>query len=103
MDQPMYAIAKQIQWNWPETHGEAHMVIMFGGLHIEMNLLKLLGDWLGGSGWDAALVQAGIVTTGQAENIEKGSQVTRTCYAHQVTSASLYVLQMSACINKGFQ
>ena len=72
MDQSMYAIAKQIQWNWPETHGEAHMVIMFGGLHIEMNLLKLLGDWLGGSGWDAALVQAGIATAGQAENIEKG-------------------------------
>ena len=41
MDQPLYAIAKQIQWNWPETHGEAHIVIMFGGLHIEMNLLKL--------------------------------------------------------------
>ena len=61
-----------------------------------MNLLKLLGDWLGGSYWDAALVQAGIATTGQAENIEKGSHVTRTCYAHQVTSASLYVLQMSA-------
>ena len=45
-----------------------------------MNLLKLLGDWLGG--WDAALVPACIATTGRAESIEKGSHVTRTRYAH---------------------
>ena len=56
------------------------------------NILKLLGDWLGGS----ALVQAAIANTGRAESIEKGSHVTRTRCAHQLTSASLYVLQMSA-------
>ena len=35
-DQPLYALAKQIQWSCPSTLGEDHFVIMFGGLHIEM-------------------------------------------------------------------
>ena len=40
-DQPLYALAKQIQWSWPTTHGEDHFVVMFGGLHIEMAVLKV--------------------------------------------------------------
>ncbi len=32
-DQPLFTLAKQIQWSWPTTHGENHFV-MFGGLHI---------------------------------------------------------------------
>ena len=40
-DQPLYALAKQIQWSWPSTLGEDHFVIMFGGLHIEMATLKV--------------------------------------------------------------
>ena len=40
-DQPLYAIAKQIQWTWPTTLGEDHFVVMFGGLHIEMAILKV--------------------------------------------------------------
>jgi len=39
-DQPLYSIAKQIQWTWPESHGEDRLVIMFGGLHVEMAALK---------------------------------------------------------------
>ena len=35
-DQPLFALAKQIQWTWSTTHGEDQFVIMFGGLHIEM-------------------------------------------------------------------
>ena len=49
MDQPLYAICKQIQWTWPDTRGEHRIIAVMGGLHIEMNLLKLLGDWLRGS------------------------------------------------------
>jgi len=41
---------------------------MFGGLHIEMAALKRLGDWLQGSGWVQALVQAEIVTAGTADS-----------------------------------
>ena len=39
-DHPLYATAKQIPWTWSSTHGEDSFVIMFGGLHIEMAVLK---------------------------------------------------------------
>ncbi len=42
-DQPLYAMAKQIQWKWPEEYGEDKIVIMFGGLHIEMAALLVTG------------------------------------------------------------
>ena len=32
-DQPLYALAKQIQWQWPEN-GDNKFVIIFGGLHV---------------------------------------------------------------------
>ena len=40
-DQPLFALAKEIQWTWSTAHGEDHFVIMFGGLHIEMGMLKV--------------------------------------------------------------
>jgi len=40
-DQPLYALAKQIQWAWPNDLGEDHFVQMLGGLHIEMAILKV--------------------------------------------------------------
>ena len=43
MDQPLYAVAKQIQWSFPEKYGERQFVIMFGGLHIEMAFLEAIG------------------------------------------------------------
>lgn len=61
-DQPLFALAKQIQWKWPEKYGEDKLAVMFGGLHIEMAALKTIGDWLKGSGWAQALVQAEIAT-----------------------------------------
>ena len=71
VDQPLYAICKQIQWTWPESYGEDKVVVMMGGLYIEMNLLKLLGDWLRGSGWITAPIQANI-TSGRAESMLSG-------------------------------
>ena len=50
-DQPLFALAKQIQWSLAGTHGEDHVIVMLGGLHIEMAALKALGKWLNGSGW----------------------------------------------------
>ena len=32
-DQPVFALAKYVQWKWPATHGEAVHVVMLGGLH----------------------------------------------------------------------
>ena len=123
--QPLYAIAKQIQWTWPDSHGESKFVIMFGGLHIEMTILKvyvfivivlcfliaphdltymfisgfllqLLGEWLEESGWTKALVQASIATTGTAESFVKVSHVTKIRHAHQITAASLWNLLQQA-------
>jgi hypothetical protein len=96
MDQPLYAVAKQIQWSWPETHGENHFIVMLGGLHIEMAAPKTLGDLLEGSGWTGALVQAGVATSGTADSFLKATHVTRTRRAHQVTASSLYLLLQKA-------
>ena len=30
LDQPLYTIAKLIQWNWPDTYGEKHFVTILG-------------------------------------------------------------------------
>ena len=69
---------------------------MFGGLHIKMAALKTLGDWLQGSGWVQALVQAEIATAGTANSFLRASHVLRTRRAHQVTAAALYILQHHA-------
>ena len=96
LDQPLFAIAKQIQWNWPETHGKDKLVIMLEGLHIEMAASKVLGDWLDGSGWTSAIVAAEVASAGVAESFIKVSHLTRTRRAHQVTAACLYILQNKA-------
>ena len=92
-DQPLYALAKQIQWKLPEKYGEGKFVMMFGGLHIEMVALKTIGDWLWGNGWAQALVQAEIATAGTADSFYRASHVMRTRRAHQITAAALHILK----------
>ena len=82
------AIAKKIQWNWPENYGENQFVIVLGGLHIEMAGLKVIGDWLEDSGWVEALVQAKVASAGTADSFLKASHVTRMRHAHQVTAST---------------
>ena len=65
-DQPLFAIAKQIQWTVAD-YGESSFVCMFGGLHIEMAVYKMLGKWIGGSSWTDVLVNAGVATQGVAD------------------------------------
>ena len=48
VDQPLFALAKQIQWTWPNEF--EHFVFILGGFHIEMTLLKLIGQILSNSG-----------------------------------------------------
>ena len=96
LDQPLFAVAKQIQWKWPEKYGEDKMVVMFGGLHIEMAALKTLDDWLRGSGWVQALVQVEIATSGTAESFLRAAHVTRTRRARQITATTLHILQRRA-------
>ena len=48
VDQPLLALAKQIQWTWPNEF--EHFVFILGGSHIELTLLKLIGQILSNSG-----------------------------------------------------
>ena len=95
-DAPLFALAKFIQWNWPDTHGEDKFIAMFGGLHIEMAMWKTFGDFLEGSGWTNALAQAGVASSGTADAFLKASHLTRTRHAHQVTALTLAKLQAVA-------
>ncbi len=54
-DCPIFAKAKFIQWTWPATYGESEFLVMFGGLHLEMGMWNMLGDYLASSGWTTAL------------------------------------------------
>jgi len=33
VDQPLFALCKLIQWNWPQKYGEEKFIIMFGAFH----------------------------------------------------------------------
>ena len=96
MDQPLYALVKQIQWERADIYGESSYVVMMGGLHIEMASLKMVGHWLNNSRWDSALVQADITTRGKADAILRATRITRTRYAHQVSACALFILQLRA-------
>ena len=100
-DQPLFKIIKDIQWTWPETHGENSYVVMLGGLHIKMTLLKCLGNLLDGTGWTSALSQAGVANPGTADSFLKASHVKKTARAHQVTACTLYKLRKDAYSQNG--
>lgn len=93
-DQP--AIAKQIQWRFPNTHGENKLLVMMGALHIEMMVINLLGKWLSQSGWTETLTNAGVASVGVAEACLTSSHVKRARYAHEVTIVALNTLQEEA-------
>ena len=95
-DQPLYALAKEIQWMKLDTMGEETLVVMLGGLHIELVALKAIGFLLLGSGWTGTVAQARITTTVRAESLATLAHITRTRYAHQVTASSSHILQHRA-------
>ena len=46
VDQPLYALAKEIQWSKPDVQGEEKFLVMMEDLHIEMTFMKSLGmNW----------------------------------------------------------
>ena len=94
-DQPLYALAKQIQWQWPD-YGEDKLIITFGGLHIEMAALRSLRSLLENSGWTDAIAEAGVASSGTAKSFLTVSSVTRTSVAHHITVCSLYKLMKEA-------
>ena len=57
-------------------------IIIFGGLHINLTVLKIAETLLESSGWTGALVQAGVATSGKADSFLKASHITPTRRAH---------------------
>lgn len=84
LDQPLFALAKQVQWKWPGTHGEDMYVVMFGGLHTEMALWNTLGDLLECSGWTAAVTEAKVASSGTADSFLKVTHLARTRYVENI-------------------
>ena len=95
-DQPLFAIAKYVQWRWPSTHSEHMHVVMLGDLHTEMALWRTLGDVLEGSGWTTALTEAEIASPGIVDSFLNILHLARTRHAHQVTVITLQKLQQEA-------
>ena len=95
-DCPILAKAKFIQWTWPATYGEYVFLVMFGGLHLEMGMWNVLGEYLACSGWTTAHTDAGIATSGTADSSLKSSHLIRMRHAHIVTSVALHKLQQQA-------
>ena len=94
--QPIYAVAKQIHWQWLDQYGEEKLVMMFGGLHIEMDAHKSIGTLLQDSGWTGALAEPGIASTGTAESFLTASSITRTRQIHHITAYFLHKLMKTA-------
>ena len=67
-----------------------------GPLHIEMVLMNAIGNWIQGSGWVEAFVQANIITAGQIDSFLNVSKVKRTRFAHQLSLAVLIKLSHNA-------
>ena len=61
VDQPLFALAKEIQWRLGGVYNEDRFVFMLGGLHVEMASWKMLGKWLTGTGWAETVCSAGVV------------------------------------------
>ena len=53
VDQLLIICFSQEQWLWSNEYVEGQYAVLFGSLHIEMAFLKVIGDWLEGSGWIA--------------------------------------------------
>lgn len=94
------ALAKQVQWKWPDTHGEDRYVVMLGGLHIEMAVWNTFGDYLQDSRWTTALTQAGVASSGTADSFLKAAHLTRPRHGHQVSALALF--KMPSCLLKDY-
>ena len=99
IDAPLYALAKLVQWKWPNTHGEDKCVVMMGGLYIEMAIWSTIGDYLEASGWTTALTQAGVASSGTADSFLKASHLSRTRRGHQISALALAKLQEDAFLS----
>ena len=99
MDQPIYAIGKQIQWKWNESLGEGKYVLMLGALHIEFVIEAMQGKLTDLSGFASVICEAGVLTSGRAEAVSSPTadhHLKRTRYVHQVFLMAGSILKKEA-------
>ena len=93
LDQPLFVLARQIQWKWPEKYGEdKNGGDVWWAPHRDgrpEDARRLAAR----SGWVQALVQAEIAKPGTADSFLRAAHVTRTRRAHQITATTLHILQ----------
>ena len=92
-DQQSFAVAKQLQWVYPDSIGVNKLVMMMGALHIEDKIHQMVGKLLRDSGWSTVLSQAQVLTHGRAQSALNEHHIKRTRYAHQVTLSALHILK----------
>ena len=92
LDQPLYALAKQVQRLFPDLYGGKKIEVFFGGLHTEMATLKLIEQWLQDNGWAEQIVRANITSSKIAESYLKGIHVTHCRLVHTLFGCqSIYI------------
>ena len=100
MDQPVSAVAKEIQWLWPDSFSNNKYVIMIGGevcvgvcwgvgvgeggLHVEMAGKVVEWFWVAKCNHNC--------WKGVEKSFVKACYVARTRHAHHVTAEALYIL-----------
>ena len=96
-DQPLYAIAKRLQWY---HYGYEKLVIMLGALHIETAILRRLADWLQCL---TSLSSAGVTSPGN-ESLLTGHNIAPSKYVHQVTAKVVYQFMQRTfkSLNEGY-
>ncbi|KAK3909702.1 Cis-prenyltransferase 4, chloroplastic [Frankliniella fusca] len=98
VDQPLYKLARLIQWNSPSDGplAENNFFVLLGPFHIEKAFLSVIGQFAENSGWKTVMRSSGIMTESAAESILKVYNVTKSRAAFQVTAAVLHSLLMDA-------
>lgn len=96
VDEPLFRVAKIIQWNWPHLWGENHLVLLMGPFHIEQAFLKLVGHVMEGCGWVSVMVSAGLATETSAVSLMNVHHLKKSRTAHEVTAATLFILLKEA-------
>ena len=97
LDQPLFVLAKLVQWQFPATHGEGPYVAMLGGLHTDGSLER---TWrFTGRLWvDFSSIRS-LSSAGTAQSMLKAAHLARTRDAHQVTLLTLHILQREAFLS----
>ena len=94
LDQPLFALAKQIQWTWPNEF--ENFVFILGRLHIEITLLKVIGQILSNSGQLSAIEDSEVTSKGTAESMLNVNNINKTRRSLQITVCTLNKLLREA-------